>query len=447
MTARTVVTVVDESNVHDGYVPPPEESPEDAAGGTDNSHEALRRFVPGGSFILDQPTGIPAIWGSGNAVLWAEGEALMLCGPSGVGKTTIGGQLVRARIAGGDVLGHAVRQTGTRVLYLAMDRPRQIARALRRHLGDIDRDTLDRRLVVWPGPPMADLAKHPEMLVGLAQLAGADTVVVDSLKDAAIGLSDDEVGAGYNCARQMCLSEGIELLELHHLVKRGPGGAAPKTLADVYGSGWLTAGTGSVVLLWGDAGDPIVELRHLKQPADEVGPFKVMHDPDAGTSSVWHSTDLALLAKQPGGITARDAARAMFDTDKPSESQKQKARRRLNALARAGVVVCEDGDEATHKPAVWTHTGSHTDRLPVEPPYGPTEPIRKGQEPQVNSHTGGHTGHTDRKPYARPPSYIGGDGVAVACATGSDAQIGTCTSCGSRTYDGTCAAKRTAACD
>jgi hypothetical protein len=34
----------------------------------------------------------------------------------------------------------------------------------------------------------------------------------------------------------------------------------------------ITAGAGSVVLLWGAAGDPIVEWRHLKQPAAEVGP-------------------------------------------------------------------------------------------------------------------------------------------------------------------------------
>ncbi len=61
---------------------------------------------------------------------WVEGEALLIVGPSGVGKTTLTGQLVRARMGLGDglVLGMPV-SPGRRVLYLAMDRPAQIARA------------------------------------------------------------------------------------------------------------------------------------------------------------------------------------------------------------------------------------------------------------------------------------------------------------------------------
>ncbi len=34
----------------------------------------------------------------------------------------------------------------------------------------------------------------------LADAAGADTVYLDSVKDAALRLSEDEVGAGYGCA-------------------------------------------------------------------------------------------------------------------------------------------------------------------------------------------------------------------------------------------------------
>ena len=48
--------------------------------------------------------------------------------------------------------------------------------------------------------------------------------------------------------------------------QRENGGAKPKRLADVYGSRWLTAGMGSVLLLWGEPGDLVVEVRHLKQP-------------------------------------------------------------------------------------------------------------------------------------------------------------------------------------
>jgi hypothetical protein len=33
-----------------------------------------------------------------------------------------------------------------------------------------------------------------------------------------------------------------------------------------------------MILLNGQPGDPIVSLHHIKQPAAEVGPFKVLHE-------------------------------------------------------------------------------------------------------------------------------------------------------------------------
>ncbi len=327
------------------------------------SAEVASRLVDGGAFILDIPDDLPAIWGKGNAVVWAEGESLMLSGPPGVGKTTLAGQVVRARLIGGCVLGMPVTQTQSRVLYLAMDRPKQIARALRRTLADVDRDILDERFVPWEGPPPKDFAKHPEALLELARQLYADTVVVDSLKDAAIGLTEDEVGAGYNRARQHCLASGVEVLELHHPVKNSAGsGKAPTDLADVYGSAWLTAGAGSVVGLHGAAGDLVVQWRHLKQPAEEVGPFQVAHDHIAGTSSILDSVDLLAVARaQTDGLTAKQAAVLVFTTDKPTASQVQKARRRLDAMVTSGLLVRRDGDDATQRATRWVAADNPAD--------------------------------------------------------------------------------------
>ena len=299
------------------------------------------RYVGGGAFIHDTPDRTPALWGQGSDVLWAQGESLMIAGGSGVGKTTLVGQLVLALIVGGDVLGYPMKPR-RRVLYLAMDRPSQIGRALRRTLKWADRDVLDDRLVIWPGPPLADMAKDRGLLLKMAQEADADTIVVDSLKDAAIGLSEDAVGAGYNSARQLALTNGVELIELHHLVKRGPNGEVPKALADLYGSGWLTAGAGSVVLLHGQAGDVMVKFIHLKQPENVVGPFTVLHDHDAGTSSVLDRVDLSdrtvvAVVEQAGssGITVNDAALALFGPDVAAKEEQQ-VRRRLDRLTKAG---------------------------------------------------------------------------------------------------------------
>lgn len=317
--------------------------------------ESEGRMVDGASFILAVPETTPAVWGHDNAVVWAEGEALTLTGTPGVGKTTVAGQVVRARLVGGKVLGMPVAETKSRVLYLAMDRPKQIARALARTLRDLPEDVLSDKLRVWQGPPLADVAARPEILLEMAKQAGADTVVVDSLKDAAVGLSADDVGAAYNRARQLLLAHGVEVLELHHMVKRDANGKAPKGLEDVYGSAWITAGAGSVVLLVGKAGDPLVEWRHLKQPAEEVGPFLVAHDHAAGRSTVHGEFDILDAARHAGaeGLTAKGVAERLFDTTKPTRAEVQKARRKLDGYVRAGQLDREDGDDTKQQATRW----------------------------------------------------------------------------------------------
>lgn len=303
-------------------------------------------FTTGGVFIFDQPDIIPAIWGSGTFVLWAEGESLMIAGPMGLGKTTLGGQLVRARLGLGDgyVLGLPVADSGGVVLYLAMDRPRQIARSLGRQFrGEYEREIADARLVVWQGPPPGDIAQYPGLLLKLAQAAGADTVVIDSVKDAAVGLTNDEVGAGYNRARQLLIAAGIDLLELHHTVKRGANGGAPTAAADVYGSAWIANGTGSIILLSGDPGDPIVGFKHIRQPADEVGPWQVHHDQTAGRLTISESFDVVAFVADCGrdGATAIALAEALnpgleWLDDRERNSAREKARRQLERLVTAG---------------------------------------------------------------------------------------------------------------
>jgi len=143
-------------------------------------------------------------------------------------------------------------------------------------------------------------------------------VYLNSLKDAVVGLSDDVVGAGYNRARQILLSRGVELVELHHTVKRSSG-----TVADVFGSMWLSSGTGSIIMLTGQPGDPIVGFRHIRQPAQEVGPLMLSHDESTGTISVLSVTDPVALAVAAGdeGITARTLAVVMFDNSKSTRGE------------------------------------------------------------------------------------------------------------------------------
>lgn len=344
-TAAPTVTTLDPTP-QPAAMPEPMELPEP---------EPTEAFTLGGAFVLDIPERTPAVWGEDDNVLWAQGESLIIAAGNGAGKTTIAGQLVAARLGvTNTVLGYPVQPTAKRVLYLAMDRPSQIRRSLRRHFAEEDRHVLDDRLIVWKGPPPVDLAAAPEMLRKLVQAAGADTLVVDSLKDAAIGLSEDAVGAGWNRARQMVIADGCEVLELHHNVKRNATGGAPDSISDVYGSAWITAGVGSAILLVGAPGDPVVQFRHVKQPADEVGPFQVLHDHDAGVSTVYEQVDPLAVLRAKRSITALEMAEAMFQTAKATLAEKEKARRKLDRMVDQGLASKVDGDRATGVAAIYS---------------------------------------------------------------------------------------------
>jgi replicative DNA helicase len=227
------------------------------------------------------------------------------------------------------------------VLYLALDRPAQAARSLARMVAEDDRERLRERLLVWRGPLPFNVTETPRALADFAARHAAGTVIVDSLKDLAFDLVKDEAGSRVNAAIQELVARGIEVAVLHHQRKGQQGAPAPKKLADVYGSRWLIAGMGSVFMLWGEAGDLVVELRHLKQPDEALGPWKLLHDHKNGTTSILEQVDLLALvnAAAAAGLTAEAAAAALFGNEAPSRNEIEKARRRLDKLVAGGFIT------------------------------------------------------------------------------------------------------------
>jgi replicative DNA helicase len=305
---------------------------------------SAHRAAKGGD-ILDAPEMVESIWGDNHRCLWAKGEPFLLCGPDGVGKTALAEQLALHRCGVGDgmFLGLPVQSSG-RVLYLACDRPTQAIRSFRRMVGDADRELLDERLTIWRGPLPFNLASEPKGLVELGHHFDAETVVIDSLKDVASDLSKEESGLGLNAAFQNAVAEGIEVAGLHHQRKQQSGTAKPRHLSDVYGSRWITAGAGSVVMLWGEAGDLVVDFDHLKQPDETVGPLKIIHDHVYGQSTVAESVDAWSVVKcARNGITAAAVATEMFGAPAPTRNELEKARRQLERLTREGRIHKRDG--------------------------------------------------------------------------------------------------------
>jgi replicative DNA helicase len=197
-----------------------------------------------------------------------------------------------------------------------------------------DRPLLDARLRFWPGPLHFDPLTKPEELLALCYAVGATHLVVDSLKDLAIGLNKDDVAGQVNRLFQFLTAGGIQLVVIHHQRKEQADNKKPTKLADVYGNQQIVNGAGSVIILWGEAGDGTIELDHLKQPASPVGPFNIVHNHAIGFTEVESSPGdaLTILRGATNGLVADGIARYMFGTEKPSRAQVERARRRAENL-------------------------------------------------------------------------------------------------------------------
>ncbi|WP_262060985.1 DnaB-like helicase N-terminal domain-containing protein [Streptomyces sp. STR69] len=305
-----------------------------------------RYIVDGWWFVTETGADKEPLWGTRAQTAWASGESLMIVGAPGVGKTTLAHQVIIGRLGLADRVLDMPVAPGKRVLYLAMDRPQQIARALARRVEPEHEQRMRDGLVVWQGPLPATLDKEPDLLADLAAAHQADTIVIDSLKDGVSTLVDDALASAYNNARQRAIRNGVEVMELHHQRKAAEGTprAQRPALDRVYGSTWITSGAGSVLFISGEAGDLAVTVHHLKCPTGEIGPLQVIHDHERGTTTVDPALDpVEILRKRPDGLTVRELATIQCGENNPDRAATEKARRTLDRLVKAGLAAKAEG--------------------------------------------------------------------------------------------------------
>lgn len=311
------------------------------------------RISPG-DLIFDIPLEVESIWGKGQESLWARGEPLMIYGPTGVGKTTLAGRLLLSLIGidSSELLGYPVQivPKGTTVLYVAADRPRQAMRSLRRMAPKQAASVLAERLMIEHHRQIWASEKDPEMLYRAAIQVKASIIFIDSSKDLAGGpLKDEGPAKALMDAVQICIANEIDVAMLHHPRKSTQEGGTKRELDldDVYGSAWLTAGSGSVLLVDGKPGAGTFRLEQLKAPSTFVEEMEIAVDYESGELTKRTIRDLDVWIKEYGmPITIRMATAyklAIPEEDVDTDSGEYKrVKRHVEDLERDDLVVQVD---------------------------------------------------------------------------------------------------------
>ena len=121
----------------------------------------------------------------------------------------------------------------------------------------------------------------------------------------------------------------MQWLENHHNRKQQPGQARTNTIEDVYGSRWLSAGTGSVLSMWVEAeGSTLINIRQVKSPSDVLPHLKVEVDKRQGLMIQQAETVSPITFIRsfgPAGVSAKEFATYYGKSENA-------ARNELNAL-------------------------------------------------------------------------------------------------------------------
>jgi len=254
--------------------------------------------LDGDAFMFgDVAVDVP-IWGKGDDLLWVERGGLMIPSDQGLGKSLTAQQIIAGRLGVGprELLGLPISPLSSDrvVVYLALDRPRQIARSMARLFRtEAERAIARDRLKIWTKPMPIDILGDPYAFADWIQDTFGESVgdlVIDSVKDLTpANLSNGEVGQSLDMAWKECRARGMSTLILHHERKTGNDESRANrqpSLDHIYGSVWLTSGMDSILHISGKQGENLVRYTHLKAIINMLDPIDAVHDQENGRTSV-----------------------------------------------------------------------------------------------------------------------------------------------------------------
>jgi len=249
-------------------------------------------------------------------------------------------------LAPADILGWPVEPipTDQTILYIAADRPKQAMRSLRRMIPTTAKNLVRERLIFEHTRQL--YADQPHNILEACQQANAKVVVIDSTKDVAVGpLKDEATAKSFMDNIQACIANDIEVIYMHH-PRKAPNetGKREIDIDDVYGSTWLTAGAGSVLLVNGKPGSGLLRVEQLKAPSQFIQPFDVSVNYDTGELTKRTIRDLEDWLENYGMPVTRLQA-AAFEQGLPEDDidtdggPYKNTVRRLERLATDGTVA------------------------------------------------------------------------------------------------------------
>ena len=148
-----------------------------------------------------------------------------------------------------------------------------------------------------------------------------------------------------------------------------------------------------------------------------MGPLRVLHDHQAGRSSVIGGGDLVEIVAGfgPSGVGARDIARALYQTDDPSKSEVEKARGKLKRMAAKGDLEVVDDGEFTRWKAANVDANAHQSTGFIHSPSVGYVGANVGALTSTNTQNVGDVG-APLHPPPTPSPPLKGDGRGEALA-------------------------------